>query len=69
MGRLAQVDYRKCDPTRCEGGVCAAVKACPRRLIRQEEPYDVPMGPGMPCRACGDCALSCPLNAVRVTPA
>jgi translation initiation factor RLI1 len=69
MGQLALVDYSKCDPSRCDGGVCAAVKACPRKLIKQEEAYDAPMGTGMPCRACGDCALACPVRAIRITPA
>jgi hypothetical protein len=43
-GKLAVVDYRKCDPQKCGGGACAAVLACPRKLLRQEDanepPYD-----------------------------
>jgi translation initiation factor RLI1 len=67
-GQRALVDYRKCDPKLCEGGVCAAVQACPRKLVRQEAPYDAPMTDAMPCRACGDCARSCPLAAIKVVP-
>lgn len=67
-GKVALVDYTKCDPSRCEGGVCAAVKACPRKLVTQEAPYEAPMTDGFPCRACGDCAESCPVKAIQVVP-
>jgi translation initiation factor RLI1 len=67
-GKLALVDYGKCDPARCEGGVCAAVKACPRKLVTQEAPFEAPMTDGSPCRACGDCAESCPVKAIVIVP-
>ena len=67
-GKLALVDYNKCDPSRCEGGVCAAVKACPRKLLVQEAPYEAPMTDGFPCKACGDCAQSCPVKAILIVP-
>lgn len=67
-GKLALVDYNRCDPKRCAGGVCAAVQACPRRLLTQEAPYEAPMTDAMPCRACGDCARSCPVKAITVVP-
>jgi translation initiation factor RLI1 len=65
-GKLALVNYRKCDPERCEGGICAAALACSRKLLRQEAPYEVPMTDPFTCRGCGDCVLACPLNAIEV---
>lgn len=65
-GKIALVDYQLCDPARCESGVCSAAQACPRRLLRQEAPYEVPMPDTSPCKGCGDCARSCPLDAIRV---
>lgn len=65
-GRLALVDYSKCDPEKCEEGVCAAALACPRRLLSQEDRYEAPMTDPSPCRGCGDCVRSCPLKAIEV---
>lgn len=69
MGKLALVDYGKCDPGRCEGGVCTAALACPRKLLIQEAPDEAPMADPSLCRGCGDCARSCPLRAIEVVPA
>jgi Fe-S-cluster-containing hydrogenase component 2 len=63
-GKLALVDYRKCDPRRCEEGVCTAALACTRKQLRQEAPFDAPMAGTSPCRGCSDCALACPLGAI-----
>jgi Fe-S-cluster-containing hydrogenase component 2 len=65
-GKLAVVDYRKCDPQECGGGACAAVLACPRKLLRQEDVNEPPMTGTSPCRACEDCARACPLGAIRM---
>lgn len=65
-GKLALVDYSKCDPEQCAQGVCPAVIACPRKLLEQEAPYESPMTDPAPCRGCGDCARSCPLRAIKV---
>jgi translation initiation factor RLI1 len=66
QGKTALVDYRKCDPERCDSGVCLAVAACPRRLIAQEAPYEVPMADPFPCKGCGDCAKACPVKAIEI---
>ncbi len=65
-GKIAFVDSRKCDPRQCEKGVCTAALACPRKLMSQEEDYEVPMADTGPCRGCGDCVRSCPLGAVQL---
>jgi translation initiation factor RLI1 len=65
-GKLALVDYRKCDPTQCAGGVCTAALACPRKVMRQEDPYEAPMSPSAPCTGCAECVLHCSLHAVEL---
>ena len=64
--KVALVDYSRCDPEKCENGVCVAALNCPHRLLSQEDPYEAPMTGLSPCRGCGDCALSCPLEAIEV---
>jgi ferredoxin len=60
------VDYTKCNPKRCEKGVCAAVLECPVKLWRQEGPYDLPFPiPGF-CQECGTCVDICPLKAITM---
>ncbi|MBN1625409.1 MAG: hypothetical protein JW944_02705 [Deltaproteobacteria bacterium] len=41
--KMALIQFDKCRPEMCENGVCVAAKACPHKLIKQEEPYDFPM--------------------------
>jgi len=65
-GKTALVDYRRCEPDRCERGVCTAVLACPRKLLCQEAPYEAPMTDPFPCQGCGDCARACPLKAIEI---
>jgi Fe-S-cluster-containing hydrogenase component 2 len=64
---MALVDYRACDPSRCEDGTCVAAKACSRKLLSQEAPFEAPMADPLPCRGCGDCARNCPLGAIKMT--
>ncbi len=67
QGKTALVDYTKCDPQRCDCGVCVAVQACPRKLISQEAAYETPMADPSPCKGCGDCAKACPWKAIEIT--
>jgi len=63
--KTALVDYEKCDPERCESGVCAAVLECEYRHLFQEHPYDPPeINPARWCHACADCVVACPLKAI-----
>ncbi len=68
-GKLVLVDYGRCDPTQCEGGVCTAAIACPRKAMTQEAPYEAPMPPAGPCKGCAECTLHCALRAVFVVTA
>ncbi|MDO8491524.1 MAG: hypothetical protein Q7T04_05880 [Dehalococcoidia bacterium] len=61
----AVVDPDICQPSRCGGGVCLACKECPNKVMRQEEPGDVPYVNLDLCRGCFTCLLACPLKAIK----
>jgi Fe-S-cluster-containing hydrogenase component 2 len=65
--KMATVDFKICRPDQCDSGKCPAVAACPRHLIRQEDPYDPPMMNPSICQGCRDCARACPLGAISIT--
>lgn len=63
-GKMALVDYNRCQPEQCES--CAAAAACTRKLLVQEEPHQAPlMNPSL-CKGCGDCIRACPLKAIII---
>ncbi|MGQ9768547.1 MAG: 4Fe-4S binding protein [Anaerolineae bacterium] len=64
--RVVIVDYKLCQPGQCSNGVCRAALACPRKVLKQDGPYEMPdFNPAM-CVGCGVCAQACPRRAVRV---
>jgi translation initiation factor RLI1 len=65
-GKMALINFNKCHPQQCEAGSCAAAPACPRKLLTQEAPYEIPMTDPFSCRGCGECATACPLRAIAV---
>ena len=66
MKKMAVIDYSKCNPKECEGGICKVVQECPKKLLRQEEPYEMPdIFPNM-CVGCAQCITVCPLGAVKM---
>lgn len=62
--KMAVVDYKDCRPEECEKGICLAVLACPKKLLRQEENYEAPDPVPNMCLGCGLCVQACPLKAV-----
>lgn len=60
------IDYKKCNPRHCSGGICSAGMVCPHRAFYQETPYDFPMTDAGICAGCGDCIAACPLKAIRM---
>jgi NAD-dependent dihydropyrimidine dehydrogenase PreA subunit len=60
------LDYSRCDPSRCEDGVCAAAKLCKRKVLKQEKPGEMPdLHPNM-CLGCTECLGACPQKAIRL---
>jgi translation initiation factor RLI1 len=64
--KMALLDFGKCCPESCEGGVCAASLACPLKLLQQEAPFSVPLPEPSACRACGECVKACPQKAIKL---
>ncbi len=64
--KVALIDFKKCRPGQCENGVCVAALACSSKLLKQEEPFSIPMTEPFACRACGDCTRACPLKAINI---
>ncbi|MFC2070235.1 4Fe-4S binding protein [Chloroflexota bacterium] len=65
--KMAIIDFNKCLPEECEGGVCKATLACERKLLTQEAAYEIPMTNPFLCRGCADCVRACPLDAIQIS--
>ncbi len=65
--KMAIVDFNRCDPRKCENGICQAVLACERKLLKQEAAYEIPMTNPFLCRGCADCVRACPENAIKIS--
>ncbi len=63
---MAMVDYGRCQPEKCDGGICLAVLACPAKVLRQEAPYEMPDPSPAMCVGCALCVQACPTKAIRV---
>ena len=64
--KMAVVDYQECRPEECEDGICLAVLACPKKLLSQEDKYEMPDPVPNMCLGCGECLEACPLKAIRL---
>lgn len=60
------IDYKRCNPRRCQKGICAAIEACPTKIIKQMEPYDYPYPIAGFCQECGKCLDACLLEAIKM---
>jgi len=60
------LDYSRCDPFRCEKGICAAGQVCERKVLRQEKPGEMPDVYQALCLGCADCLEACPQEAIRL---
>jgi len=64
--KTAFIDPDKCAPETCDRGICSAKAKCPRKVIKQQEPYEVPFvyGGGELCGGCFACQEACPSGAI-----
>lgn len=66
MKKVAIIDYKMCHPEKCERGICKVLVACSNKLIKQEEPYEMPdIFPDM-CIGCAQCVTACPFGALKM---
>jgi translation initiation factor RLI1 len=65
--KMAIIDFNKCKPEECEGGICEAALACEKKLLIQEAPYEIPMTNPFLCRGCADCVRACPEKAILIS--
>lgn len=63
---IAVIDYGRCDPQKCDGGICVAASACPNRVLKQAGRCEIPSPNGAMCVGCGVCTRACPLKAIRM---
>jgi NAD-dependent dihydropyrimidine dehydrogenase PreA subunit len=60
------IDYQACDPSLCQDGVCSSALVCERKMLRQEEPGELPdIYPSL-CLGCAECLLVCPKKALLI---
>ena len=63
--KIAIVNYNKCDPKECKEGICQAVSACSKKVIKQEEQYEPPYINASLCSGCYECISYCARNAIE----
>ncbi|MBF8268012.1 MAG: hypothetical protein HW388_1520 [Dehalococcoidia bacterium] len=63
----AVLDVERCQPERCDRGICLARIKCPVKALWQEDPYDVPFLSGGRCNGCSVCVLVCPAKAIHMS--
>ncbi len=64
--KMALVDFNKCHPEQCDTGICAAAKACPHKLLKQEALHEIPVSDPFVCKGCGNCVRACNLRAIAI---
>ena len=67
--KKAVINFHSCFPGTCDRihGKCRAMKACKKRLLEQEIPFDPPFLISQTmCHGCGACKKACPLCAIDI---
>ena len=64
--RTILVDYQACDPKQCANGICMASLACPRKVLIQEAPYEMPDINTSMCLSCALCMRACTKGAIHM---
>ena len=63
--KVAIINYNKCDPIDCKDGVCKALSSCPKKIIKQEKPYEAPFINPSLCTGCYECIEYCLRGAIE----
>ena len=64
--KMIVVDYHKCEPERCEGGVCQAALLCKKKILYQEARFEMPDARAAMCLGCALCLTACPAQALQM---
>ena len=65
--KVPVLDYEKCQPGKCDNGVCVAALECEYGSLVQKSAYETPeINPAKWCHSCAKCAKICPLKAIRM---
>ncbi|MBC8336923.1 MAG: 4Fe-4S binding protein [Anaerolineales bacterium] len=64
--KTVAVNYRACEPEKCEDGICLAALVCEKNILIQEAPYEMPDTKASSCLSCAICVQACPQDAVLV---
>ncbi|MFO8143752.1 MAG: 4Fe-4S binding protein [Dehalococcoidales bacterium] len=65
--KMALVNPLKCQPEKCDNGICLAAEICKHKVLRQiDGAYELPAMLSSSCRGCGDCVRLCPLDAIQI---
>ncbi|MBN2442892.1 MAG: 4Fe-4S binding protein [Spirochaetales bacterium] len=67
--KSACINFDLCSPHVCDNinGNCIAVGACKKKLLEQEDPFEIPnLLSGSLCHGCAACQNACPLHAITI---
>ena len=62
----AMIDYSRCRPEECNGGVCVAVAECSLRVLKQDTPREAPYALQDFCVGCSKRRIACPFEAIKM---